>query len=421
MKLLLSVSVSAFAFSSIALGSIPFGRGELLVSATALGTYDSNVGGRKGATDDYYGTFAPRISYLRRAGKIEADAAVSVAVERYMDHTEFDSENVSVTASLHLSPTSFPNTTGSIDAGYIETYDVDVDLNDRIKTATTSFNVEAGVTTGPRTSVAFQAGYSNLSRKGASDQETLSGEGTFNYHGILDDNTLSFNYGYTQLESSGENLRGARLDQKSHSFSAALSRPVYRDVTGRISYGYRILDRSSAETTSGVTRQTGTFLTAGLEGPFLPTRLFPKIKSRMSISYEDAKTPGVNDVGGKQVAGDLNLAWQARETTTVTIGASRAQRLSSTDLTVVSTSTRFSVDQQLRVNLSGTVGAAYNWENYRGISRQDEILTVNAGLNYSFARSWTSSAIYRYTTNSSSLAISDFSRHVATLSLGYTF
>jgi hypothetical protein len=420
MKLLPSASLIVLS-ASTAMASIPFGRGELVVSASVMGTYDSNLTGRRGAQDDYFGTFAPRVSYLRRAGKIEADAAVSVSVERYLDHTEFDSENLNATVSLHLSPTSFPNTTGLVSAAYTESYDVDVDVNERIKTATTTFSAETGLRTGPRTSVSFQAGYSNLSRVGASDQEMFNGGATFNYHEFLEDNTLSFIYGYTQAESSGENLRGVGLDQKSHSFSASLSRPLYRDVTGRIGYGYRILDRSQAETLVGVSRQTGTFFNAGIDGPFLPERLFPKIKSRMAISYEDARTPGVNDVGGKQIAGDLNLSWQARETTLVSVGATRAQRLSSTDLTVVSTGTRISVDQQLRINLSGNVGASYNWESYRGVVREDRILSFNTGLNYTFAHSWASSATYRYNSNSSNAFVSDFVRHQVTLSLAYTF
>src|SRR3954463_4482230 len=82
-----------------ALGSIPVGRGEISFDVSATGTYDSNLSGRRNSGEDYYGTFAPRVSYLRRAGKIEADASLSLSVQRYLDHTEFNSDDVSANLS----------------------------------------------------------------------------------------------------------------------------------------------------------------------------------------------------------------------------------------------------------------------------------------------------------------------------------
>lgn len=401
--------------------SIPVGRGEISLAASASATYDSNVSGRRNAGDDYYGTFAPRISYIRRAGKIEADADASISVQRYVDHKEFNSENVSANASLKLSQKSFQNISGSLNVSYVESYAADIDVNTRIKSAGTTVSAQGGLVTGPRTSFSFNGSYSNFNRVGASDQKSVGGGGSFSYKGFLDDTTLSLIYGYTQALSSGDNFLGADLDQTSHSFSVALSRALYRDVTGQLSYGYRILNRSAAETATRQTSQKGSFITATIEGPFLPRRVFPKIKSHASISYQDAQTPGVNDTGNKQISGDLGLTWDARPSTTVAVNTTRSQRLSTSDLTVVSSGVNAHINQQLRHNLSGSIGAAYNWESYRGIARKDEILALDGSLNYSFARSWTSSASYIYTANSSTALISDFTRHVVAINVGYTF
>jgi Putative beta-barrel porin 2 len=406
---------------TIAGASIPLGRGEISLGASASATYDSNLSGRRDAGDDYYGTFAPRISYARRAGKIEADANASISIQRYLDHKEFDSENVSADVSLHLSPKSFQNISGSLTASYVESYSADIDVNARIKSAGTTVSAQSGLVTGPRTSFSVNGNYSNFDRVGASDQETLAGGGSFSYKGFLDDTTLSLIYGYTQALSSGQNLLGASLDQTSHSFSVALSRALYREVNGQISYGYRILNRSASETASNQTSQKGSFITASVDGPFLPRRMFPKIKSHAAISYQDAQTPGINDTGNKEISGDIGLNWDARPSTTVSVSATRSQRLSTSDLTVVSSGVNTKINQQFRHNLTGSFGAAYNWESYRGITRKDHILALDSGLNYSFGRSWTSTASYIYTANSSNAVISDFTRHVVAINVGYTF
>jgi hypothetical protein len=421
MKKLILSGGRLLCFVSLLCGSSSVGRSEITVSASATANYDSNLSGRRGSDEDYYSTFNPRVSYVRRGGKIEGDAGVSLSVQRYLDHREYNSEDVSADASFRLSPKISPNLTGALTVNYNESYDVDLDVNSRIRSNSTTVGAQASLITGIRTSISANAAFSNSDRVGASDQKTFSGGATFNYRGFLDGTSLGLIYGYTRAESSGQNILGADLDQVSHSFSASLSRAIYHDVTGSVSYGYRWLDRSVAETSAGSPNQNGGFVRATIEGPFLPRQLFPKITSHASLSYEDAQTPGINDLGGKQVTGDIGVTWAARQSTSVTLGATRSQRLSSTDLTVVSSSVNASVSQNLRRNLSGTVGARYNWESYRGIARKDEVLSLNGGLNYSFASSWTASGSYTFTSTSSTQAISDFTRHSAMISVGYTF
>jgi hypothetical protein len=410
-------------FACPSLASIPVGRGEVSIAATLSATYDSNVSGRRGSQEDYYGTFAPRVSYMRRAGKIEADASVGLSSVRYLDSKQFDSDNPSASVALQLAEKSFQNISGSISADYSETYQVDQDLNARIQSDITTFSGQAGLVTGARTSLSLHGSFSDAkhSGAGASDQQTLTGGGAFNYSNFLGETTAILSYDYTESESSGDNMLGVDLDQNSHHFSLGLSRPLYREVTGRVNFGYRILNRSAAETAAGTTRQTGTTLSATLNGPFLPTRVFPKIKSQLSLSYQDATTPGINDDGSKSLTGDVSLAWEARESTTISLGASRTQRLAVTDISVVTTSARAGITHKLRYNLSGSAGVNYDWNSYRGIDRSDEIFSYDGALNYNFARTWTASASYRYQSSQSNQTVSDYVRHLAILSLGYTF
>ena len=75
--------------------------------------------------------------------------------------------------------------------------------------------------------------------------------------------------------------------------SAGLVRAINDVLHASISYGYRFLNRSAAETSSGTDGQSGSVFNASLDGPFLPQQYFPKITSQFSISYQDAATPGV--------------------------------------------------------------------------------------------------------------------------------
>ena len=421
---LLRITVCLAALSSSAVASIPVGRGEIALDAEAMVTYDSNVQGRQKSDDDVYGTFAPRISYTRRAGIIGADLSARLTSERYVDNKQFNADNVSANASLSLSEKSFQNISGSATASYVESYQIDQDINARIKTHAANFNGQFGYTTSPRTHFDAKANYSNTERAGtaASDQEFFDSGLDFGFSDFLDGTALHLTYDYTRATSSGNNARGAKIDQDAHLFSVGLSRPIYHDVTGRVNYGYRILNRSAAETATGATRETGSVFSATLEGPFLPPSRFPKIKSHLSLSYENATTPGVNDTGGsKQLTGDLGLTWSARETTSVSITASRSQRLSSNDLTAVTTATQLGIEQKLGYSLTGTVNAGYTWNTYRTIARSDEFLTAQGSLSYVLARDWSSSISYQYQKSTSDFTVATYERHVASLSLNYHY
>jgi hypothetical protein len=405
-----------------ALGAIPVGRGDIALDLTASATYDSNVFGAPDAVGDFFGTLTPHAVYTRKAGEIEAEANVGISFERYAEQTQLNAANVDADATLRLSPDSIRNFSGSLTGGYHERSDVNPDIDARINSKTATFSGTGTLITGVRSDLAFDANYTDVNRDIASDQQLIDSELRYDYKDFFYGNSLRLVGKYDEARSSGQNLRDADLDQNSYSIAAGLGRSFYHDVIkAGISYGYRVLNRSAAETASGETRQGGPVISASIEGPFLPEKYFPKIKSSLVISYEEANTPGVNDTGGKELIGALNLDWQARSTTVASFSATRSQRLSADDLTVVSSDLLLGVTQTLRYNLTANAAAGYNWDTYKGISRSDKTVLVTAGLRYLFARTWTASASYQLSDVVSDQRRATYNRSVTTLSVNHQF
>jgi len=403
------------------LAALPVGRGELSFGATAMATYDTNINGTHDGTEDYYGTLTPRARYERKAGQIEVDASLALAILRFADQTRFNADNLAADLTFRLREDPTQKLSGAVTAGYHETSEVNPDLNERIRAKTTTFSGLGTLVTGPRTRFGLDASSTDVTRSTASDQKLMHGELRFDYEGFLDDTSLRLAYDRDSTSTSGGNFRGVDLDQTANQLMLSLARPLYRDVLGRFGVGYRVLDRSAAETGTGQTRLSGTVVMASIEGPFLPPRYFPKIKSRLAFSYENAAAPGVNDTGTKNLAGNLSLVWQARETTVISLLAERSQRLTADDLTVVSTTARLRLEQNLRYNLTGSLSAGYDWETFRGVGRSDRRKSGEAGLSYHFARTWDASAVGRVESTSSTQVRSAFNRQLVSLTLGHQF
>lgn len=405
-----------------AFAGLPLGRGEVSATATATATYDSNVFGSADATADSSATLAPRLSYRRQAGRLEAEANAGVSVIRYLEQTQLDADNVDADVTLRTADDAFRHYTGSLFAGYREDSDVSPDINARINTKTATVLARSTLTTGPRSKVALDGTYSDVWRSLASDQRDLTAEAVYDYQDFFRGNSLRLTGEYEQFRSSGGNAFGVPLNQDSLMASAGLNRALLHDTLhAGLSYGYRILSRSRAETRTGTGRQAGSVVTASLDGPFLPEKYFPKVKSQFALSYEDAATPGVNDTGSKELTGLLSLAWAARDATDVLFSARRNQRLSVDDLTVVSTKLEIGVEQTLRYNLTGTVKAGYEWASYRPDNRRDRIASFTSELKYHFARTWDGSLSYVFTDTSSVLRQSTYDRHLASLSVTYRY
>ena len=410
------------ALSSPLLAGIPVGRGEIFSTVTATTTYDSNVYGSPAAIEDFSATLSPSLNYVRKAGLIEAEVNLGVAFVRYLEETALDAENFFTNATLSIPASEERNYSGSVSAGYVEASDIDNDLNTRVDTQTTTLEARSALVAGPRSDFGLDLSHVDSQRSVASDQQTLNSELTYGYKDFFYGNNLRLAIEYTELQSSGNNALNVPLEQTSYSFTVGLNRLIANDTLRvGVDYGYRILERSAAETASGETRQNGSVFSASIDGPFLPKKYFPKVESRFGIAYQDSATPGINDTGSQDVTGFLSLAWQAREATSVSFAARRSQRLSSNDLSVVSNNIQLRLDQTLRTNLTASLNAGYDWSTFSTVNREDRTSSLGAGLRYQFARSWNANLSYAFTSTTSDTVASEYDRHLVNLSVSYRF
>ncbi len=422
MKTIILATAAGILLGLPAWAGFPVGRGEISASVTATATHDSNVFGTPAPIADWSGLLVPHVSYVRKAGRIEAEAGAGISFIRYLEQDQLDANNLEGSATLRLTEADFRNYSAMISAAYRESSELNTDLNARINTQTTIYTGRGALVTGARSTTAVSGSYTDSSRSEGSDQQVLNTEALYDYRDFFYGNSLRVIGGYDELKSSGDNALDVPLDQNSYVISAGLGRYLYHDtVRGGISYGYRVLNRSAAEATDGVRTRSGYVLGASLDGPFLPARYFPKVTSLFSVSYQDAATPGIQDTGSKVLTGLLHLDWQARELTNVSFAVDRIQRLSADDLTVVQTTVRLGIEQTLRLNLTGTLSAAYDWSSYGVFNREDKTAILSGGLRYKFARVWEARFASNFTSTKSTIPQSTYDRWLNSFSVTRDF
>jgi len=417
--LLLLPAATALAPSSF--GFAEFARGELLLSTSARALYDSRVYGGFNDADDYVFSLEPRLLYRREAGQLKLDSHLGMRFNRYLDFTELDSEDLLASVRLTLPPETAAVASGSFEVGYDEHTDVNYDVNTRIREKTFFSRLNTLIPTGLKTSLIFGASYRDENRNNFNDREALEATAGFRYSEFLGDTTFEARYRRLEVETSGGNFWGIPLDQSSDIYTASLSRPIYGNVRGSISYGYRVLRRSRAEVLGGDTSDGGSIFSVNLDGPFLSETRFPKLDSSLSFGYQKAETPGVADSGGNRFVGSARLAWQARERTRVFIQARRSQELSVQDFTTEATTAEIGVNQAIGNFTNASASIGYEERDYRGATRTDEAFIANLGASYRITREWSASGSYRLRAQDSTLARADYDRHVFWLSASYTF
>jgi len=289
-------------------------------------------------------------------------------------------------------------------------------------------------------SLADTLSFSNSGRQTYSDQKSLNNSVSYTYSNFLEETSLTLSHDYMQTTSSGDNIVNVPLDEHSNALNVSLSHPIVGPLVGSVTYGYRILDYSAQQSLNGTTRTEGSTFSANLTGPILPPSRFTKLESSASISYQQANSPGIGDNGGKSLTGNINLSWNARERTKVSLSASRSQDLSPNDFTVVNSQVNAGVTEELGsfTHVSGSLG--YSWRKYRGIDRRDATFTGGLSASYSITRSWSASTSYQYQNNEAEgnaatlgtlnsanrgtpglFGVGSYHRHLISLSASYKF
>jgi len=388
-----SVPTSCFGFADFAGGGVTLNTEGRL-------TYDSYfIGAKTLGDDEYYASLQPQLKYVRKAGLAQIDGYAGIDIIRYRTYKEFNSEDFSAGLHTELPVDEGSRISGSANLTYAESKAVDYTVFDRIPTKTLAASFAANYKLGLKMGLSDVLDYANTSRRRYSDQSTFSNNFTFSYNDFLEGTTLGLSHGYIRTTSSGDNILNADLDQTSNAFSASVSHPIVGQLIAEGSYGYRVLHRSASESFVHQTGQKGSFYTLGLKGPFLPPSRFPKLQSSASITYSEAKSPGINDLGQKTVTGDMSISWAARERTQIAFKAARSVDLSATDLSVVNSQINLSVDEKVGYATHVQAQVGYSWRDYRGVNRNDKTLDASLSAQHTLTHDWSTGASYTYQKN----------------------
>lgn len=407
--------------SSVAFGFAEIGRGELLLSTTARAAYDSRILGGLADSSDYVFTLDPQLIYRREAAQIKLEAMIGTRINRYADFTEFNSEDLESSVKFFLPQTAATLTSGSWQTNYDEHNEVNYDVNRRVREKSFSSQLSADVPIGLKTALLLGGGFRRDNRNHFSDQESRTGTIGFRYLNFLGGTSFDLKYRRLELESSGDNEWAIPLDQHSDTYTATISRPIYNEVRGSVSYGYRVLHRSSKEVFGGDTTTGGSIFSVDLIGPFLPRSMFPQTDSSISFGYEKSETPGINERGSNRFVGTARVGWHPRERTRLFVNARRAVELTVNDTNVVTTGVNVGLTQEVGNFTKVTLSGGYEKRDYAVPARKDDVWLGSAVVSYKITRAWSADATYQIRASDSTLPTADYSREIIAISANYTF
>jgi hypothetical protein len=442
--MIVGVALASWAMPNQSQALVDTGSGVIKLEVTTSGTYDSYMIGTPDYGSDFIGAIHPQLRYNHLIGPTEFEVYGGVTYNRFQHYKMFNSEDFSGGISSNFPVHEGSRLTGNVSASYVEATEVDQALNDRVPTRTGTLALTSAYQAGLKTTLADTVSYSQVERQIYGTQILWDNEFKYSYANFLENTNLDLTHRFTRTQSDASNysswsydpgqadtVPNSALDQYANSLWASLSHPVYGQIIGEASYGYTWLHRSASETTSGVTDTRTSIVSFTLRGPFLPPARYPKLESSASISYEQNVSPGINDTGEKTITGHIDLAWNARERTRVSIDALRSQSLASNNFTVVTTEMNAGVTENigLATVLSGKV--SYTWLTYRGITRNDELFSAYVGLHHPLTQRWSVGADYTFESTKSdapqdsfqgaSHAPHDYFRHVVVLSISCVY
>lgn len=408
--------------SSSAFGFARFARGEAVLSTTARASYDSRIFGGYDSADDYIFTLDPRVIYRREAGQVKLESNVGMRFNRYYEFDELNSEDLLASLKLQLPPGGSTRSSGLFETSYSENTDVNYDVNRRVREKTFLNRLSADIPTGLKTVLLLGGSFRREKRDEFSDRDTWDGSAGFRYQNFLGGSSFDVRYRHLELESTGNDPTDIPLEQSSDIYSATFTRPLYHDLRGSFTYGYRILDRSQREVLDGSDpRSAGSLFGINLTGPFLPKAMFPKLDTSLSLGYQKSETPGLNDRNASRFVGAMNINWQARERSRITFNVRRALELSVNNFTVETTGVTVGLTQAVGNFITTSFSTGYEQRDYGILGRNDDVYIAQASGRYSISRTWSTSATYSLRQSNSSVAIADYGRHYASLEINYTF
>ena len=363
----------------------------------------------------------PVLRYRQLDARFKLDASAGVRIKRYRDYTAANSEDADARLKWSLPRENGATTGADLNLSYFESSDAVLEVNQRVHSQ--SFEAAAGgeVLVTRRNLLSAGFNYGDTQRDFGSDQRSRSGRVGYSFVGFTNGTVVSLGY-RRQRSTSTDSFSGAGLlDQTAQTATATISHPLYAEAAVALTYGHRWLDRGAMERALNLPDSDGSFVGLSLNGPFLPRQYFPKTTGTFHLAYEQAEIPGINDRNRQRLVGQLDVTWQARERTGVTLAARRTQQLSLTDHTIVNLGGSVTVRQAIGNFLTADLELGYNEADFIGLGRTDDRYEGRLSGRYALNRAWSARLSYLYLDSRSNLPLATFERHIVELTLTHVF
>ena len=398
------------------------GNGILNAQAETVFNYSTNVESRRDGSSASYLNLSPSLLYERSAAVLKTTGSAGVTFERRLSgripNGNLFQGNLNLTSDQSLWPTAALRAR----ATYSEAYTDDLNVNTRVLNRYTGLGLGADWSLGSRSSATFTTEFRRT------DSELFTQQDSWNIGTVLSvmlprDRSVFTDFSRQQTTSTARRPGSARLDQETWNYSMGMAQSFASGARASLAVGYMDMHRSSQETGDGFPGQRGPTVKAQIDGPFLPPRRFPKMTSRISLSYGYGQQPGLNDRGSSRLTGEAAVGWNARPFTRLELSAARTRSLTIEALTADSTNVNASVSQTVGGKLTLAAFTGYQWLTIRGVHRDTEAFTagLNADQKLGTRGRWFARFAYNFRDATSTEKISVFSQHTVRLSVSYRY
>jgi hypothetical protein len=408
-------------FTAVCRAEFQVGDGALQLDTSLTGVYDSNLRASVNNIEDYYLSFQPTLRYRRPGARFLTEASAGLRIKRYLDTTTSNSEDADLRFDWDMKRADGHTTAATLGLRYFENTEANLDINDLVRTKTFSVNMSGEVLMAERNLLSAGLSYHDSERNLGSDQKNSNAHLGYTYLGLSSGSELNLTYSHQESVSTQNSTDIQSIDQTGDTISGTISKSLYDQLRGGLTYGYRWLDRGEQEALLGLASSKGSFFAVNLDGPFLPRQYFPKTTGTFRLSYERAETPGLNDRNNERLVGQVNISWAAREHTTVGLFANRSQDLSITDNTVVNESVGLTLRQGIGAFIDADFGLSRTNADFVNLNRTDNRYEARAGATYRINRTWSSGLTYRYLKSDSNTAVANYTRHIVSGTVNYAF
>lgn len=345
------------------------GRDQIYLTYSAGASYDSNIYTASGGDGDVVFTSGLSLEYLRRAGLIGINGNIGWGFSKF---ASFSGEDFATpTLGLEFNK-STGRTTGSLTLNASQTTKPDINTNIR----TEALNYGAGLNLRypviERYSLAgnFNYGITDYTDNsaGLSDLHTYSA-GVDLFYAWRSDRDLVFGYRYRHSDTSADTV------STDHNINAGISGKIWGKLNGGIRVG---LQQRTAETIAG------------------PDETFTGVTASASTTWTVSKRVSLTGT----LARDFNT------TSTST----------NTESTTFTLTGQYAVNARLSLNAQAGTGINDYLDSTAG-NRSDNYYSYGVGFTYVFHPHLTIGGNYDYFSNSSTVALSEFDRHIFSLNL----